>query len=289
MLVTVVIWSLNFSAVKSAFPAFQPLSFTLVRFAVGVSLTLVIVLARQGVPRFARRDLPLLVTAAFFGITVNQVMLVYALHETTAANTSLLAGTLPIWTAITAIGLRQERLTLRHWGAIIAGMAGVAMIVFGQTGGSGGGTLLGDLLALGVAATWAVYSVLIRPLMARYSALQLSAFMMTVGSLMLVPFGIPDLARQDWSLIGAQQWLALLYAAVLSVTLTNILYFSAIARVGPSRASLYTYLEPFLGAMFAMVLLREQVTIVQLLGGVVVIGAIVFARQRGAPIAEPGM
>ena len=53
-------------------------------------------------------------------------------------------------------------------------------------------SVVGELGALATALSWAVYSVLIRPLMRRYSALQLSAFVMVVGTLILVPFSVPS-------------------------------------------------------------------------------------------------
>jgi drug/metabolite transporter (DMT)-like permease len=131
--------------------------------------------------------------------------------------------------------------------------------------------------------------VLIRPLMTRYSALQISAFVMTVGTAILVPFAIPVLLAQDWSHIGTPAIAGLLYATFPSVVLTNILYFTAIHRVGAARASLYIYLEPFLGVLFAVWLLAEGVSITQLVGGLIVVGSILVARPRQPAIAEPGV
>jgi drug/metabolite transporter (DMT)-like permease len=73
------------------------------------------------------------------------------------------------------------------------------------------------------------------------------------------------------------------------VSLTNILYFTAIHRVGASRAALYTYLEPFLGVLFAVVLLGDRVTFPQLAGGAIIVGAVALGRPRRLAVAEPGM
>ncbi len=240
--------------------------------------------------RFARADWPLLTAAAFVGITINQFAFVNALSQTTAVNVALLIGTIALWTSVIAVAAGQERLDARHWIGVLVGFGGVALIVAGGApGGLGGGSLVGDLYAVGVAVSWAAYSVLIRPLMSRYSALELSAFMMTVGTAFLVPFAIPELVAQDWSRVGPPAVAGLLYATFLSVVLTNVLYFTAVHRVGASRAALYTYLEPFLGVFFAEVLLGEGATPVQLAGGVIVVGSIVLARPRQPAIAEPGV
>jgi len=289
LLVTVVIWSLNFTAVKIGLSDIAPLAFSVVRFSLGAAVTLAIVRWREGPLRFARADWPLLLAAALSGITVNQFTFVNALAETTAVNVALLVGTIALWTSLIAVATGQERLDLRHWGGVLSGLGGVVLIVVGGQSAAGGGSLLGDAFALGTAITWAVYSVLIRPLMARYSALQLSAFMMTVGTAALVPFAVPQLIAQDWGRVGTPAIAGLLYATFFSVVLTNILYFTAIHRVGAARASLYTYLEPFLGVLFAVWLLSEGVSLMQLVGGVIVVAAIVVARPRQGDIAEPGV
>jgi drug/metabolite transporter (DMT)-like permease len=74
-------------------------------------------------------------------------------------------------------------------------------------------------------------------------------------------------------------WGSLAYAVVFSGIVTNLLYFTAIGRVGPSRAAVYQYLQSFLAVLFAVILLGEHVTLLQVLGGVVVVGSIVFGRS----------
>ena len=291
LLLTVLIWSGNFTAVKVGVTDIAPLAFSVVRFALGASVTVAVVVWREGWPRFQRRDLPLLGAAALIGITINQVAFVTALQATSAANVALLIGTIPIWTAVIAVLTRQERVASSLWIGLGAGLVGVTLIVVGGGEAVGGISVVGELGALATALSWAVYSVLIRPLMRRYSALQLSAFVMVVGTLILVPFSVPSVISQDWSAVPPDAWVGLLYAALLSVTVTNILYFTAIHRIGASRAALFTYLEPFLGVLIAVVLLRDTVTVLQLVGGAVVLGSVAIGRGRpGQPvIAEPGI
>lgn len=285
LLATVIIWSLNISAVKVGVGAIAPLAFSVARFGLGATVTMVVALAIEGRPHFERRDLGLLFAAALCGITVNQVTFVEALHFASASNVALLIGTIPICTAVAAIFFRQERLDLGHWIAIAAGFAGVTLIIVGGgPSGNGGTTLLGEGLALATAASWGIYTVGIRPLMARYSALQLSAFMMVVGTVALVPFAAPEIASQDWGSVPTEAWLALVYAALFSVSLTNILWFTAVHWVGASRAAVYTYLEPFLGALLAVILLSEHIELIQLAGGAVIIGAVAFVRLRRAAV-----
>jgi len=78
-------------------------------------------------------------------------------------------------------------------------------------------------------------------------------------------------------------WLSFLYAVVGPLVITNLLWFSAIDRVGPSRASLFANLQPFLAAVIALLLLHENLTGLQFAGGLLIAAGIVFSRGRQPP------
>ncbi len=292
LLLAVLMWSGNYAAAKFGVDATTPLGFAIARYTLGGAATLLVMLAREGIPHVRRRDLGLLMVAALCGVSINQGTFVAALSITSASNVALLLGTTPIWTAFFAVVTRQERLDAAHWIALTGGVAGVALIVAGGSGGGLGAiSFAGAALSLTAAAGWGLYSVLIRPLMRRYAALQISSFTMIVGTLVLVPFGLPDLARQDWGAIPANAWLAIAYTGILGVAVTNVLYFTGVHKVGAARAALYGYLTPFLGVIVAVVLLGDRVNPIQILGGIVVVVAVAIGRrsQGAAPdlAAEP--
>jgi drug/metabolite transporter (DMT)-like permease len=288
LLVAVIIWSLNFTAVKVGIGSLAPLAFSVLRFGVATLVTIAVMLARGGLPRYRRQDLGLLVGASLFGITLNQAALVGALSMSNAANVALLVGTIPIWTTIIASATRQEEIGLSHWLAVGAGMAGVALIIGGGArSGLGATSFGGEALALLTAVSWATYTVLIRPLMRRYSALSVSLFTMVAGTLALLPFAVPEMRTQDWRSIPTGAWLIVAYTGVVGISVTNILYFTGVQRIGPSRAAIYTYLEPFLGVLFAVILLNDSVTPVQMAGGIVIGVAVAFGRRRRELVVAP--
>ena len=67
------------------------------------------------------------------------------------------------------------------------------------------------------------------------------------------------------------------------LVITNLLWFTAIDRVGPSRASLFANLQPFLAAVIALLLLDESLTRLQVAGGLLIAAGIVFSRGRRPP------
>jgi drug/metabolite transporter (DMT)-like permease len=82
-------------------------------------------------------------------------------------------------------------------------------------------------------------------------------------------------------------WILFGLAVVGPLVITNVLWFTAIDRVGSSRASLFANLQPFLGALFALLLLSERMTALQVVGGLAIAAGIVLARSRPSlPAAE---
>jgi drug/metabolite transporter (DMT)-like permease len=284
LLATVCLWALNFTVSKYILThGFHPLAYSSIRYACAGVVFAAITLAWEGSLRMARRDLPIVVfcTAVLFG---NQLSFVYALRFTTATKVALIFGTLPIFTALFARGSGVEHLPLRFWIAAGLSFAGVALVALGS-GGNVSSNLKGDVLALFGSATWAAYSVAIGPLMRRYSPFRLSAVFLLAATVALFVAGSRQLADQSFH-FGALVWIGFAFAVLGPLVITNLLWFTAIDRVGPSRAALFANLQPFLAALVALALLSEPITTVQIVGGVAIAGGIVLApRQRPVLVA----
>jgi drug/metabolite transporter (DMT)-like permease len=279
LLAVVLLWSGNFTAMRYAVDTFHPLAFSSLRFGLGAALYALVVWWREGSLRIARRDLAAVALLAVIGIFVNQVAVIYAVQKAGAANVGMLMAGVPIIAALLARRLGHERIGPRHLVGIAVAATGALLVLYGG-GGVGGAPLVGWLLGLLTAATWATYSVLLRPLMASYSAERLSAAVLLMGSAMLIPVSLPQLASQDWSAPTPNAWLALGYSLVLSLLVTNVLWFDGIHRVGAARATVFLYLEPFLVALIAMAVLGEHVSPAEWVGGVVILGGVLVAVRR---------
>lgn len=281
LLVTVSIWAFNFTVTRYALThGFQPLAYSSLRFGAAAVVVSGITYGLERSLRLRRKHLLLLGGAAIVGIYLNQLAFSYAIHLTNASTTALVFGSLPILTAAFAHVVGVERLHRRFWFAAAISFAGVALVAAGSSGGVSG-NLLGDFLAFLAAVTWGIYSVAIVPLLSRYSVWRISAVALIVGSVPALLTALPQLADQSWSL-DALVWVAFAFAVLGPLVLTNVLWFTAIDRVGPSRATLVTNLQPFLAALFAVVLLSEELGWLQVLGGAAIGAALLIARRRPA-------
>ena len=280
LLATVMIWSLNFTVTKYVLShGFKPLAYGGLRFSAAALLFIGITWARERSFRLRRRDILFILGAAAVGIFLNQVGFVYGTKLTTATTVALIFGTLPILTALFAAAAGIERLHSRFWVAAAVSFTGVCLVAAGAKGGIGG-DFWGYALVLLGAATWAAYSVAIAPLMSHYTASRISAYTLAIGAVLLLVAGAPQLASQDYGSLPSLVWVAYVFAVLGPLCLTNLLWFNSIEQVGPSRASLYANLQPFLGAIFALLILSESITALQVVGGLLIAAGIVLSRRE---------
>ena len=285
LLLTVLFWSLNITVTKYILDhGFQPLSYAAVRYALATAIFVVLTVALERSLRIGgRRELSQVGVAAFV-LFLNQVCFVYALKLTTAATVALILGTMPVFAALFGALAGLERMTGRFWLAAGVSFGGVGLVAAGS-GGDFSGELAGILVAVGISATWAAYSVAVAPLMRTYSPYRISAVVLMVMCVPLVLAASPQLADQSFDL-GWLVWLGFAFAIVGPLVLTNVLWFTAVHRVGPARASLFANLQPFLAAVFAVVLLSEPLSAWQVGGGLLIGAGILLAGSRGT-VAAP--
>ena len=277
LLGTVLLWALNITVTKYVLQhGFRPLSYATIRYFAATTLFWVFTYVRERSFRIERRDLWLVVLAALL-IFVNQLGFVYGVDDSDAATVALILGTTPIFIGIIATLAHVERVQRSFWAAAIVSFAGVGFIAWG--GGGFAGHARGDLFALLTASTWAAYSVTIAPLMRRYSPFRISALVLAIGWIPLAIAGANQTAGQSFH-FATITWIGFAYAVVGPLFMTNILWFTAISRVGPARASLFANLQPFFAVIFALLILGERLNRYELLGAAAIFAGIALERTR---------
>ncbi len=285
---TVLIWAFNVTVTRYVLThGFQPLAYGALRYAAAALLAVSVALfLERSLSVGGRRNLLLIALAAGF-LLINQVSFVYALKLSSATTVALIMGTTPIFTAIVASLVGLERLTPQFWIATAVGFAGVALVALGSGGGISS-DLGGVLLSIALSASWGCYSVLIAPLMRRYSPYRISAVVLCVMCVPFLALSSVQIASQDYSSISPLIWACLAFAIVGPLFLTNLLWFTAVHRVGPARATLFANVQPFVAALFAFLILSEHLHWLEVVGGFTILAGIVLERYwRPAPVAVP--
>lgn len=276
VLITVTMWAVSFTVIKSAYDEFSPLAFAAVRF-VTASLLMLLLLALLRRPlAVARRDLLRVAAVGVIHVGLYQIFFGVGLRYTTASNSVLIIAAAPVITALLVWLTRAEAISWRQGAGIGLALGGVAMLVQAG-GGAAGGHLRGDLLTLLAAASNGVAPVVVLPLLRRYDAITVMALAMIFGTVLLLGVAAPELMRQSWQ-VSPAAWGQLTYAAVGAGTLGYLFWYEGIGRIGATRVAVYSYLIPVLGVMLAVAVLRETFTMAHLAGAVVTLAGVGLAR-----------
>lgn len=289
LLAIVLIWGLNFPIMKAALDHVPPLGFNALRFPLAAA-TLAILLRLQGrrlVPR--RRDWGKVVLLGALGHVVFQICFVFSLDLTLTGNAALLLATSPVWVVLLGTAMGRERFNpWALWGSLIT-LAGMALLIAGGGGGEAagggdgggpGGNRFGDLLMVGAAVSWALYTVLGRRAVKRHGALEVTGWAMWAGAPLVVAAGVPDLWRVGLGSISLAAWGAAAYAGVLAVAVAYLLWYRAVGVLGQSRTAIYQNLVPVVALAAAWLWLNETPGGVQAAGTVVILAGLLVARRE---------
>ena len=277
LLGAVLLWALNITVTKYVLEhGWLPLAYATIRYFAAISIFWIYTWWRERSFRIARADWIYVGIAAAM-IFVNQLCFVYSLEFARASTVSLLFGTTPMFVGLISIAFLHARLQRSFWIGAGLTLAGVALIAAGAGGGLVSGWK-GDLLALTLAVTWASYTVAIAPLMRRYSPYRISAVVLCV---MVVPFlaiSSVQVGDQDYGSLRPLVWFCLAYAIVGPLFLTNILWFTAVDRVGAARAAIFNNMQPFFAVFFALLILSESIHGLEIAGGALIFAGIAYER-----------
>lgn len=272
-LAVVVLWASAFPAIRVAAPALGVIGLSFVRLAVAtVALILVALVVGARLPKL--RDLGWIAACGFFGMAAYQLLLNWGELYVPAGTASIIVAAAPLVSVAVARILFAERVSwLTVVGSIVA-LGGVAFVCL-----AGSGVSLSSAVWIVVAAMVAqgIYHPLQRPLLKRYSSIEVACYAMTAGTIMtlpLVPFDGDSLLGA-----GAGPWLAALYLGLLPSAAGFVLWAYAVARMPVAASTSLLYLVSPVAVLIAWVWLGELPALSQLLGGVVVIIGVVIVSQ----------
>lgn len=147
----------------------------------------------------------------------------------------------------------------------------------------GAGSLKGDVLCLGSAACWAVYSVAVSRLPRTLSASTALTFTFAAGSLLVLIYCGPAMARQDYSRVGALSWTILALSALLPLVLAFRAWDLAIRGLGVSQATSLTFLTPVVAGVASAVWTGERFSASQVLAAAAVLAGLAVTRLSRRP------
>ncbi|HYK94878.1 MAG TPA: DMT family transporter [Candidatus Dormibacteraeota bacterium] len=279
VLVVMVAWAANFIIVKSANEQIPPVTFAFLRFGIAAVTLLLALRVRDGSFGWPGRDAVAIMGLGALGFGVYQFMWSIALQQIPAGDSALLIAATPVFTALLAVVSGADFLTRTKLLGSLVSFAGVGVIVATGPGLTVGGAIVGDALTLAAAICWSIYTAFGAPILRRHSPLQTTAWAMAGGSLVLLGPAVVQGVVANWPAVGLEAWAGLAFSALIPAGLANVVVFSAIKLLGPTRITAYQFLVPFIAVLLGAAFLAEPVRAGQLLGGLVIVLGVVVTRS----------
>ena len=282
MLAAVAIWGSAFVAIKIALTDTGPIMLAVLRFAIAAALFLPF-LAKY----MKTSSLPVLPLAAagFFGVTLFFSLQNIGLYYTSAASTGLIQGSIPVFTLLFSVLLLGEKITFARGTGVICSVTGVSLVVVaGATPQAG--SLLGNLLVLGSAVAWALYTIKGRALVGKVPQHIAAAGSVIFGLLFLLPFLLLEVRFVSYQPISPAAWIAVIYLGLFASGAAFFLWNYGLRSMSAAEAGTYTNLAPVVSLVTAAALLGETIGLSHLLGGSMVIAGVYLSGLSAASSKE---
>lgn len=274
------IWGGMYVVSKVVLEIIPPFALVSLRLILGI-VTLAIVLLLRGFPSIPRHQLLQVMGVGFVGYGISLSLQFLGTKLSTAANGSLVTSATPAFVLLFAWLLLKERITPRRLLALVLATMGVVAVIDPRSAQLNPGLFLGNILLLGAAITWALYSVLVRKATRNMDVLAFSMIAFFGGLPVTVPAGIWEAGTIGIGEITPGVIGGVLFLGVISTALAMVLWNTAFAYVDASLASLTFFAQPVVGTFLGWLFLGEQITPLFLLGGLLIgLGLVVASREK---------
>lgn len=246
-----VLYGANHVLAKGVMPAYvTPTVFIFFRVS-GAVLLFWMLTAFQKWQAIQRKDWLLFASCGFFGVAANQLFFFHGLNLSSAFNSGIIMALNPIMVVVLSFFILKEKFTVFRSFGILLGTIGAILLTWkGAT--NAGDSQLGDLFLFINSISYAIYLVLAKPLMQRYSPLQVITLVFSFGwfFVLLFPLTLPELWNTQFASFPSSIWLKISYVIVGVTFLTYLLTMFGLKYTSPTVSSAYIYTQPIMVLLF---------------------------------------
>lgn len=206
----------------------------------------------SGSEKIQKKDFPLLIACGLFGVAINQLFFFHGLNLSSSFNSGIIMAMNPIMVVILSFFILKERITITRTFGITLGATGAILLTLkGAT--SKGDSSLGDLFLFINSLSYAIYLVIVKPLMQRYKPLTVITWVFTFGLVfvLLFPPTIPQFLATNYTRFDTNVILKIIYVIVGVTFMTYLLTMYGLKYLSPTISSSYIYTQPIMVILFA--------------------------------------
>ncbi len=263
------IWGMMYVVSKVVMDVIPPFTLLTIRLVMGIAVLWVII-ARQGGTGFNRKQILTAVGVGLVGYGISVALQFAGTHMSTASNAALVTSVTPAFILPFAAWLLGEKITRMRFLALLLSTIGVIAVVDPRTADLSSNLFLGNLILIGAAVTWALYSVLVRKATRDLAVLPATMVFLWGGLITSIPLSFFELQSTP---IGPITWgvvAGVLYLGVISTALSMYMWNRAFATLDASVASLTFFAQPLVGVGLGALLLKDQLSALFLVGGALI-------------------
>jgi len=256
-----VIYGMNYLIAKGIMPnKIGPSAFILLRvIGAGILFWIIKSFIKE---KIEKKDFLLLILCGLLGVATNQLLFFHGLSLTSPIDASIIITAIPVMVLIFSALILKEKITKNKLLGIAIGAIGAILLVgYGNTSG-GTSSMLGNLFIFSNACSYALYLVLVKPMMKKYSAITVISWVFLFGLMFVFPIGVKDALTTNYEAFTIQTYLVITFVIVCTTFLAYLFNIYSLKYVSPSVTGSYVYLQPAVSfimvSIYAFVLGHEE-------------------------------
>jgi len=270
ILLAIIFWGASFVATKTLLLEIKPVTIIILRLLIAsVLLTTIAISTKRNFSINLKSHgwIFILALIAVFHLWIQ----VTGLQYTTASNTGWIIGTAPIFMAIMALIFYKEKITLLALTGILLAITGL-LLLFGKGDVTNIGFLenIGDLLVLGSAFTWGVYSIVNKKISLSYSPLMTILYLFLMMATIIIPFNLNTETIESVINLSQTGWLLVLFLGLFCSGVAYVIWAQALRDMESAKVGAFLYIEPLVTVAAAAFFLKEEITLLIVFSGLLI-------------------
>lgn len=280
ILLAIIFWGTSFVATKTVLNEIKPVTIIILRLILASILLTIIALSTKRKFSLNLKShgwIFILALVAVFHLWIQ----VTGLQYTTASNTGWIIGTAPIFMAILGFFFYKEKITLLQFLGILVALAGLLLLI-----GKGDITNIGlienqgDLLVLGSAFTWGVYSMVNKKISLSYSPLMTILYLFLMMAMLIIPFNLNSETIKSVINLSFISWMWVLFLGIFCSGIAYVIWAQALRDMESAKVGAFLYFEPLVTVVAAWFFLREEITLLMIFSGLLITAGVFIVNKE---------
>jgi len=283
LLGTNLFFATNYSAIKyfTSHHYAGPLGINIIRVGISAALFWILFLFKPSEKRIEKKDFPALILCTLTAIALNQLLFIQGLSLTFPIHAALLTLITPILITIIAARILKEKITIAKLvGLLLGAMGAVLLVSQREITAPGENVLFGDTLVILSAVAYTFYFILVKPLMNKYSAVQVIRWIFTIGFLMTLPFCYTEFTKITWQFFTFKDWFFLFMVVVPGTFFAYVFNVYGIQKLSASKAGAYIYSQPVFAVIIAIIFLKEYLSFYKIIAAVLIFAGVFLSNKK---------